>query len=133
MNWKAILCAGAAYWVLGFVWYAILFGKLWADALRSYRAETRPPARGEMLSKMISTFVSNLIMAGAIAYILHHAAPADLNHALRLGVAAGVGLAGAALTMAHIWESKPTRIWMIDISYHFVGCILASFILFSWH
>ena len=133
MNWLAILCAGAAYWVLGFVWYSLLFGKTWAEALRSYRAQSPMPAKGEMASKLVGTFVSNVIMAGAIAYILHHAAPTDINHALRLGVAAGVGLAGTALTIAHIWESKPTKIWMIDISYHFFGCIIATVILFSWH
>jgi Protein of unknown function (DUF1761) len=133
MNWLAILCAAVAYWVLGFLWYALLFGKIWAGALRTYRAQWPDPAKGEMASKLIGTFVCDVIIAGAIAYILHHAAPVDLNHALRLGVAAGVGLAGTALTIAHIWESKPTRIWMIDISYHFVGSIAAAVILFSWH
>ena len=133
MNWLAILCAGLAYWVLGFVWYSLLFGKTWTEALRTYRTQWPTPARGEMAGKMIGTLVANLIIAGAISYILHRAAPPDMNHALRLGIAAGVVLAGAALTIAHIWESKPTRVWMIDVSYHFVGCILATVILYSWH
>jgi nucleoside phosphorylase len=133
MNWLAILCAGAAYWVLGFVWYSLLFGKIWAEALRGYRAQWPDPAKGEMAGKLVGTFVSNVITAGAIAYILYHAAPPDIGSALRLGIAAGVGLAGAALTIAHIWESKPTRVWMIDVSYHFVGCIVTTLILFSWH
>ena len=30
MNWLAILCAGVAYFFLGFVWYSLLFGKIWA-------------------------------------------------------------------------------------------------------
>ncbi|MEY2531113.1 MAG: hypothetical protein QOI96_1198, partial [Verrucomicrobiota bacterium] len=115
------------------VWYSLLFGNTWAEALRNYRAQWPTPTKGEMAGKMIGTFVANIIMAGAIAYILHRAAPADMNHALRLGVAAGVGFAGAALTIAHIWESKPTKVWMIDISYHFIGCILAAAIVFSWH
>jgi len=57
MNWLAILCAGLAYWVLGFVWYSLLFGNTWAEALRTYRAQWPTPARGEMAGKMIGTFV----------------------------------------------------------------------------
>ena len=132
MNWLAILCAGAAYWVLAFIWYSLLFGKTWANAMRNYRAQWPTPAKGEMAANLIGTFVSNCVAATAIAYILHHAAPPDISHALRLGVAAGVGLSVTALTIAHIWESKPTKIWMIDASYHFLGCILATVILFSW-
>ena len=30
MNWLAILCAGVAYFFVGFVWYSLLFGKIWA-------------------------------------------------------------------------------------------------------
>lgn len=132
MNWLPILCAGLAYWVLGFVWYSLLFGNIWGEALRSYRAQWPTPTKGEMAGKMIGTFVSNVITAGAIAYILFRAAPPDMRDALRLGIAAGVGLAATALTIAHIWESKPTRVWAIDVSYHFFGCIVATLILFCW-
>lgn len=132
MSWLAIFCAALTYWVLGFVWYSLLFGKTWGEALRRYRAHWPEPAKGEMAGNLIGTFVANFIMAAAISYILHRAGPPDLNHALRLGIAAGVGLAGAALTIAHIWESKPTKLWMIDVSYHLVGCILATLIVYRW-
>ena len=132
MNWLAIICAGAAYWVLAFIWYSLLFGKTWANAMRTYRANWPTPAKGEMFSNLIGTFVSNCIAAATIAYILHYAAPPDISQALRLGVVAGVGLSITALTIAHIWESKPTKVWMIDASYHLLGSILATTILFSW-
>jgi hypothetical protein len=28
MNWLAIICAAIAYWILGWLWYSALFGKI---------------------------------------------------------------------------------------------------------
>ena len=132
MNWLAILCAGAAYWILGYFWYSLLFGKLWATEQTRLRGERPPPARAEIAGKMAGTFICNLLAAAALAYVFHRARIHDMNHAIRLGVALGIGFSGAAITMASIWESKPTRVWMIDAGYHFVGALLLALILGYW-
>ena len=108
VNWLTVICAGAAYWVLGFVWYTLLFGKVWAAELGRHRGERAAPSGGEMGAKMIGTLICNLIAAAAMAYVFHGMAVLNTTHALRLGAAAGIGFAGTAITMAYIWESKPT-------------------------
>jgi hypothetical protein len=131
LNWLAILCAGAAYWVLGFVWYSLLFGKIWGAEQERFRGD-RASAGGSMGPKLISTFVSNLIAAAAMAYLIKRTGVADMNHALRLAAATGVGFAGTAVTIISVWESKPTKIWLIDASFYFIGAILLAVIFVSW-
>jgi hypothetical protein len=132
MNLLAILCAGVAYWVLGYVWYSLLFGKIWAAEQSRYRGERPPPGGGEMVGKMVGTFICNLLAAAAMSYVLYKAMIFDLNHALRLGVATGIGFAGTAITMAQIWEAKPTKMWTIDAGFNFVGCLLLAIIIGYW-
>jgi hypothetical protein len=132
MNWLAILLAGAAYWVLGYVWYSLLFGAMWAAEQKRQRGEPPGPAPTEMAAKLVGTFICNLIAAGAMAYFFHRTGIADMNHALRLGVAAGVGFSGTALTMICIWESRSTKLWFIDAGYNVVGCILMAIIIVSF-
>ena len=132
MNWLAILCAGAAYWVLGYIWYSLLFGKAWGAAQERHRGKSSPPSGGEMTGKMIGTFISNIVTAGAMAYLFRRTGTADMNHALRIGAAAGVGFSATTLTIAYIWESKPTIIWMVDAGYNVIGCLLVAIILVSW-
>ena len=132
MNWLAVLVAGAAYWVLGFVWYSLLFGKMWAAEQARYRGERPPPKGGEMAGKLVGTFICNFLSAGAIGYFMFKSGIIDMNHAVRFGVAAGVGLAGAAITISHIWESRSTKVWFIDAGYHFVGCIICAITLVCW-
>jgi hypothetical protein len=133
MNWLAILCAGAAYWVLGFVWYSLLFGKVWASELVGYRGERSAPSGAGMVGKMIVTFIANVVTSGAIAYLLRRGAPiVDLTHALKLGVYVAIGFSIMTLTISKVWEAKPTKIWMIDSSFHLIGCVIAATILVSW-
>jgi hypothetical protein len=129
MNLLAILCAGAAYWVLGYVWYSLLFGKIYMTEQVRHRGEH---AGGGMGTRLVATFVCNLIAAAALAYLFKRAAMADVTHALRLAAATGIGWAGTALTCVYIWDSKPTKVWMIDVGYNLVGAILMAIIFVSW-
>jgi hypothetical protein len=132
MNWLAIFCAAAAYWVLGFIWYSVLFGKIWAAEIKCIPGDRTAPAPAEMAAKLISTFVSNLVAATAMAYLLQGAGIIDMERALGLGAVVGIGFAITAITMTAIWESKSTKVWAIDASYNFFGCLLLAAILVSW-
>ena len=131
LNWLAILCAGAAFWMLGFVWYSLLFGKIWAAEQQRHRGpQALEP--GGMGPRLISTFVSNVIAAAAMAYLIKRTGFTDMNHALRLAVATGLGFAGTAVTITCVWESKSTKLWFIDTGFYFIGAILLAVILVSW-
>ena len=43
-----------------------------------------------------------------------------------------VGFSITTLTVVHVWEAKSTKVWMIDASYHLIGCMVAAAILVSW-
>ena len=132
MNSLAILCAGVAYWVLGFVWYSLLFGRIWGAEQERHRRETGAPAKREFAGMLLASFVSNLVASAAIAYLLHRTGTSDIRHALKLGAGLAVGFSITTLTVVHVWEGKSTTVWVIDASYHLVGCLIAAAILVSW-
>ena len=134
MNWLAILCAGVGYFFLGFVWYSLLFGKIWAaEQERHCGGKGTEPAKREFIGMLIANFVSNLVASAAIAYLLRRTGIVDLPHALKLGAGVAAGFSITTLTIVHVWEGKATKVWMIDASYHLIGCMLAAAILVSWH
>jgi hypothetical protein len=132
MNWLAILCAGVAFWVLGFVWYTLLFGKMWAAELVKYRGERAAPSGGSFAGKLIATFIMNVVTSIGVAYLLRRAAVTDMTHALKLAAYVAIGFPIMTLTIAKVWEGKPTKVWMIDASYYFIGCVMVAAILVSW-
>jgi hypothetical protein len=133
MNWLAILCAGAAYWILGWLWYTQLFSKIWGAGLERYGVKLRPPTKAEHAAKMIGSFVANVIAAAVLAILVRRIGITDLVRGVKLGAAVGLGFSLTSLTIVYIWESKPTRLWLIDAGYHLLGCIIAAVILAVWH
>jgi hypothetical protein len=133
MNWIAILCAGAAYWFLSFVWYSLLFGGIWgAEQVKHRGAAGADPKKSEFASMLLATFISNLVASAAIAFLLRRTGIVDMPHALKLGAGVAVGFCITTLTIVHVWERKSTKVWMIDASYHLAGCLTAAAILVSW-
>jgi hypothetical protein len=133
MNWLAIFCASLAYFFLGFVWYSLLFGKIWAaEQLRHCGGEGGAPAKREFAGMLIAQFVCNLVAAAAIACLLGRMGIGDLTTALKLGAGLAAGFSITTLTIVHVWEKKSTKVWLIDASYHLMGCMAAAAILVSW-
>jgi biotin transporter BioY len=134
MNWLAIFCAGLAYFILGFVWYSLLFGKIWAaEQLRHCGGEGGAgPAKREFAGMLIANIVCNLVASAAIACLLRRMGIVDLATALKLGAGLAAGFSITTLTIVHVWEKKSTKVWMIDASYHLLGCMIAAAILVSW-
>jgi hypothetical protein len=133
MNWLAILCAGAAYFFLGFVWYSLLFGKIWAaEQIRHCGGEGTMPAKREFVGMLVAQLICNLVAAAAIACLLRRMVIVDLPTALKLGAGLAAGFSITTLTIVHVWEKKSTKVWLIDASYHLLGCMSVAAILVSW-
>jgi len=129
MNWIAIVCAAAAYWIIGAIWYMALFGKTWAAAIQQHGVKLQ---QSGMAAKMIGNFIANVVAAIVMARLIQRMGIPDAVHGLRLGAGMGVGFSATALTIQYLWESKPFKVWLIDTSYHFFGCMALGGILSVW-
>ena len=129
MNWLAIICAAAVYWIIGAIWYIALFGKTWAAAIQQHGVKLEQSGMG---AKMIGNFLCNLVAAVIMARLIARTGIVDAAHGLKLGAGVGLGFSATALTIQYLWESKPFTVWLIDGSYHFFGCIALGGILAVW-
>jgi len=129
MNWIAIICAAAGYWIVGAIWYMALFGKMWASAIEQHGVKLQPSG---LAAKMIGNYIANLVAAIIMARLIARTGIVDLEHGLKLGAGVGLGFSATALTVQYLWESKPFKVWLIDSSYHLVGCTALGGILAVW-
>jgi len=129
MNWLAIICAAAAYWVIGAIWYMALFGKIWRAGIEQQGIKIEQSGMG---AKMIGNFLCNLVAAVIMARLIARTGISELGYGLKLGAGVGLGFSAAALTIQYLWESKPFKVWLIDASHHVVGCTVLGAILAIW-
>ena len=132
VNLWAVLVAAVVYFLLGSLWFSILFGGVWSKEVDKLGILIKDPAKGTIAAKMIQTFVGNLLAAFSMAYIVFVSGSYNWMAGLKLGLLCGIGFAAVAMIIAYTWESRSMRLQMIDTGYAVIGIALCGIILAAW-
>ena len=131
INWLAVLVAAVAYFLLGALWYSVLFGKKWAQLVKL--DTSNPDLKKGMGGMMISTFVLVLIVCfGLEVLIIKFNFLQELSYGIKLGLLTGLAFATTAVSIHYVYENKPTNLYLINNGYHVIGHIIAASILVLW-
>ena len=131
INWIAVLVATIAYFLLGALWYSVLFGKKWAQLVKL--DTSNPDMRKGMGGMMISTFVLTLIICfGLEVLVVKFNFVQEVSYGIKIGLLTGLAFATTAVSIHYIYENKPTNLYLINNGYHVLGHVIAASILVLW-
>lgn len=121
-----ILAASLAVFLLGFVWYGVLFADAWMAAEGLVEADYE----GNSPWWMLVGFLISVSTAKGIAYVLMVAEWPPINKALTISGFLGLTLGGAFA--AYDWVYLPGHnftLFVINWSHIFIGFMLAAAVL----
>lgn len=127
----------AILFVLGFLWYGPIFGKLWMKLSKIPAAEVaKAKKKGmsgmwkQMVLNFVGTFVMVYVLAGFISLlgITLPAQGAVIGFWIWLGFFACTTLLGGVL-----WEGKPWGLFALNGLYWLVNLKLAGFLIVLWN
>ena len=128
----AILAAAVTCWLLAALWYTVLFGRAWSGALARAGRPVERPGSSTLVMQLVLTFVGNLFVATAVAWVLQCFGTTGMPVASRLAMVLGVGIAASVLGVAAVWERKPLAVYLIDAGYHILAVLVAALVLMQW-
>jgi hypothetical protein len=125
----AVLVSAIAFFVLGWVWYDLLFGRLWMS-LTGHVATASA-------SSMMPQFVGSFIIGWAVAYVIAIALVDSTNpnsgrHGVEFGIFMGLGVFGTMLGIMYIYEGRPLALWAVNTGYVIAGMALMGGIVGAW-
>lgn len=128
-NYPAVVVAAIAYWLLGAVWYGVLFSKPWM-ALEHITVEQAQSA-SPVLPYIVS-FVLELLIAYSMAQlcIWRHANTA--GRGASVGVLIWIGFIGPTTFMTYMFEMRPRTLFAINEFYPLAGLVLMGAIIGAW-
>lgn len=113
INPLAVLVAAAATFVIGGLWYSVLFAKPWQkaagvpdEALRS--GTVRIFVGSALLALVMSASLAAFIGSGGAVF------------GLLAGLAAGVTWVAAAFGVNYLFERRALRLWLINAGYNVI-------------
>jgi hypothetical protein len=123
-----VLVAALATFVLGGLWYGLLFGKLWQrlTGLSDERLQAASKARIFGLSFVLS-FVAAYVFA---MFLGPEPAPA---FAIGVGALAGLCWVGASFGINDLFELRSVKLWAINAGYHTLAFTLFGVVFGLWH
>ena len=128
-NYLAVLVAAIAYWILGAVWYGILFSKPWM-ALENM-TESQARSINPFLPYLI-TFALNLLIAFVLAQLCLWRNANTVSRGAALGILIWIGFVGPMTYTTYMYEMRPRQLFAINEFYPLVGLCLMGAILGGW-
>lgn len=130
-NYPAVVVCAVLYWLLGGLWFDLLFSKPWM-ALEHMSEAQANSANPVWIWLFILTFLLNLLIAFAVAQICIWR---NANTALRgaaVGAVLWIGVLGPVNYTTYMYEMRPTALFAINELYPFFGLCIMGAILGAW-
>jgi fluoride ion exporter CrcB/FEX len=128
-NYPAVFVSALAYWLLGALWFAVLFGKPWMalEHITEQQASNMNPT-----VPYIITFVLNLLIAFVLAQLCSWRNANTAGRGAALGILVWIGFVGPITYSTYMYEMRPKELFAINEFYPLVGLCLMGTILGAW-
>jgi hypothetical protein len=126
LNYLAVGLAALSAFVLGGLWYSLLFAKPWA-ALTGQSEEKLKSGNPAIVFG--GAFLLNLIAAFVLATFI---GPMDLRFGALAGLAVGLCWVATSLGVNYLFERRPLGLWLINggyctVQFTAMGAIIGAF------
>ncbi|AXT84559.1 hypothetical protein C6I20_04670 [Aeromicrobium sp. A1-2] len=118
-----IIVAALAFFFLGAAWYSFLFRKPWADDM-GYTKDMPGNPQSPGAGLLIGSLVAALVLALSTAWLV---GAGGAGEGAKVGLAIGA-VSAAIMGQNALYDNRPTRLWLINAGYAFVGAIMVGVI-----
>jgi surface polysaccharide O-acyltransferase-like enzyme len=128
-NYAAVFIAALAYWLLGALWYGVLFSKPWMalENISIEQAKSMNP-----VAPYVITFVLNLLIAYSLAQICIWRNANTVGRGASVGVLLWIGFVGPITFTTYMYEMRPKELFAINQFYPLAGLVLMGAIIGAW-
>ena len=132
INYIAVLVSAVAGFVIGALWYSVLFGKVWMKLSGMDNKKIEKEKKKGMTKSFIGGFVALLVMAFVLAHFVDMAEAATVLEGAQAGFWAWLGFVATIMLNKVLWEGKPFKLYLLDAAHYFVVLIIMGAILAVW-
>ena len=131
-NYLAVVVSAIVYWLLGAVWFGVLFGSQWMK-LEHISAEQVAAMKGAAVAvPYVVSFLTGLVIAFVLAQLCAWRNATSAARGASLGVLIWLGIVAPVTYTTNMYEMRPANLFLINEGYVLVGLLVMGAILGAW-
>jgi len=130
-NYAAVVVCAVVYWLLGYLWFDLLFSKPWM-ALEDMSAAQTSVANPVWIGPLILTFFLNLLIAFVLAQVCIWRNANTASRGAAIGILLWLGIVGPIAYTTSMYEMRSKQLFALNEFYPLVGLCLMGAILGAW-
>lgn len=132
VNYLAVLVAGIASVVVGFLWYGPLFGRTWMKLMNFSSKDMDDAKKKGMAKKYVIMIINTLVMTYILALFLDFTSAVTLSRGILIAFLIWLGFIATITLGSVLWEGKSVKLYFINVIYNLVSIIISGIILTLW-
>ena len=132
VNWLAVLVADIVFFLVGGIWYSLLFKNQWLAATGINPNQAMNGGGGSPWYPFVVAFIAGFCTAYAIARMLTWRGQVSIGRGAFIGFSMGLLIFGAATWMDYAYEIRGIALGFINVGYVAVGMAIQGAILAAW-
>jgi hypothetical protein len=132
LNYLAVLVTAVAGFMIGWLWYSVLFGKAWMAEMKITEAQMKESQAKGMAKYFAQGFLFTLISTVGLATLLRAHGTTDWVKGAELGAFVGLLVVGARLLNGGVWEHRSLRLSAINVGHEVAMFAVQGAILVAW-
>ena len=132
INYLAVLVSAVAGFVIGMLWYSVLFGKAWMKLSGMDKKKIEKERKKGMAKSYAAGFAVLVVMAFVLAHFVDMAEAATVLEGAQAGFWAWLGFVATIMLNKVLWEGKPFKLYLLDAAHYLVVLLAMGSILAVW-
>jgi hypothetical protein len=132
VNYLAVLVSGVAIFMLGGIWYSLLFKKKWIELMGIPEEKMKEGAGGAMPLLFLGAFICGLLISYIMAIVINHFSPFSAQRGAMVGTMMWIGFAAPTSFATAIFSMTKKPLWLINTTYNWVCFVVVGIILSCW-
>lgn len=129
VNYLAVIVAAVASYVIAFVWYGLVFRKLWMKLTGV--TEMKPTAKNVIIM-FLGSLVMSYVLVHSIAFGSAYLHSSGLTGGLQGGFFNWLGFIAPVTVSGVIYENRSWKLWVLDNGFWLLSLFVMGAILSSW-
>lgn len=128
INYWAVIVATIVRMAVGFLWYSLIFPKVWMNLIGMKQGDARGNAAVPMIGVLILSFVFSLVLA----VLMQMTNAMTFQNGVECGIIVSL-IVAVSIAVNFLFENRSQKLYWITVGYHTIAIILSALILAVWH